>query len=137
MESLLSGDDYAILNEGLKEVSGLTNRTVAIKRNTGFIGGTYDGTAPSSTYKYFYLDATIENVSDAQMTMTGGELALGDIHLTTTIDIRNVGEGGGGLTLQEGDVLVYDGYEYTIYGNPNRVFLAGGLAYTGSFWKKR
>jgi|SRR5882672_8739910 len=137
MENLIGTEDYAIFQEGLMEVSSLVDKQVAIKRNSGFTGGTYDGTSPAPTYTYFYLMANIENVTDAQMTMTGGELMLGDIQLTTQADIRNVGEGGGGYTLQQGDVLVYDGYEYTIWGNPNRVFLAGGLAYTRSFWKKR
>ena len=137
MESLVSGEDFSMLSDGLKEVSGLTDRTIAIKRNTGFAGGTYDGTAPSPTFKYFYLRGTVENVTEAEMTQTGGELSLGDVRFTTTVDIRQIGEGGGGYTLQEGDVLVYDGYEYRVFGIPWREYLAGGLAFTKSFWKRR
>ena len=137
MENLIGTEDYSILKDGLKEIGTLTDRQVAIKSNVAFVGGTYDGTAPSPTYKYFYLQGTVENITQDEMTMTGGELALGDIRLTTLIDIRPKGEGGGGYTLQEGDVLVYDGYEYFVFGKPWREFLAGGMAFSRSYWKRK
>ena len=137
MEPLISGEDYAILKEGIRETGTLTDRQVAIKSNAGFVGGTYDGTAPSPVYKYFYLQGTVERVTQNEITNSGGELVFGDITLETLIDIRQKGEGGGGYTLQEGDVLVYDGYEYFIWGSPNREFLAGGMAFSRSYWKRK
>jgi hypothetical protein len=136
MESLLGSEDYAILHEGLKEVAPLTDRTVAIKRNSGFTGGTYDGTTPSPSFNYFYVSGTVESITQLEMTQTGGELALGDLKFTTSLDIREVGEGGGGYTLQEGDVLVYEGYEYRVFGKPWREYLAGGLGFTRTYWKR-
>lgn len=137
MEPIIGSDDYGILKDGLREVGTLTDRQVAIKSNYGFTGGTYDGTEPSPTYKYYYLQGTVESVTQDEITNTGGELAMGDIRLTTLTDIRAKGEGGGGYTLQEGDVLVYDGYEYFIFGKPWREFLAGGMAFSRSYWKRK
>lgn len=136
MEPLLDGTDFETITDALSETSGLTDRLLQVKRNSGFTGGTLDGTDPSPTYFYFNLMGTIESVTKDEAVHSGGMLELGDISLTTTFDILEKGEGGDGYTLQESDVLIYDQKEYYTVGRPYREYVAGGIAFTRSYWRR-
>lgn len=136
MESLLSGEDSGIVADCLKEISGLTDRMVQIKRNSGFTGGSLNGVAKSPTYLYFDIMGTVEDVKPEEAVHAGGMLELGDVTLTTTLDIYEKGEGGDGYSLQEGDVLVYEKKEYYPVGRPWREFVAGGMAFAKGVWRR-
>ena len=136
MESMLDGNDYMNVAEALQEVSGLTDRTLQIKRNTGFTGGALNGVAPKPNYEVFNFMGTVEAVTQQEAVLSGGELALGDIRLTTTIPVLGKGEGGGGYTIQEGDVLIYLQKEWRITGIPKPEDFAGGSPFTMSFWRR-
>lgn len=136
MESLLSGEDFGVFADALKEVSSLTDRLLQIKRNTGFTPGTFDGTDPTPNYVYFNINATAENITHKEATNSGGMLSLGDLMVTFPMDVLEKGEGGDGYTLQEGDVLIYDLKEWYMVGIPEREYALGGVAYTRSYWRR-
>ena len=136
MESLLSGEDFEIISDALQETSGLVERMVQIKRNSGFTAGGLNGVAKTPTYLYFDIMGTAEATKQEEAVHTGGIIALGDVTFTTTLDIMAKGEGGDGYTLQEGDILVYDLKEYYPVGIPWREFVAGGNAFTKSIWRR-
>lgn len=136
MEPLLDGTDFENIAEALQEVSGLTDKMLQLKRNTGFTGGALNGVAPTPTYLYYDFMGTWVSVTQEEMVLAGGMLSLGDMVLTTTMDIQFKGEGGGGYTIQQGDVIVNEGKEWGSVGIPFRNFVAGGVAYTKSFWRR-
>lgn len=136
MENLLDGQDFQNIAEGLQETSGLTDRTLQIKRNSGFTGGTYDGVAPSPTFTYFTFMGTVEGVTQKEAVNSGGMLSLGDLTVTTTVGAQFKQEGGDGYTIQQGDILIYEGLEFYMVGVPFREFVAGGVAFTRSYWRR-
>lgn len=136
MEPLIDGTDFENITDSLAETSGLTDRLIQVKRNSGFTGGALDGTAPTPTYKYFDIMGTIESVKQEEAVHAGGMLSLGDVSLTTSMDVNEKGEGGDGYSIQQGDVIIYDQKEWYQVGIPYREFVAGGLAYTRSYWRR-
>jgi len=136
VENLLDGTDFQNVVEALQETSGLTDRTLQIKRNTGYSGGTYNGTAPTPTYQYFNFMGTVESVTQQEAVNSGGMLSLGDLRITTTISVQPKGEGGAGYTIQQGDVLVYQNKEWFMVGIPKPEDMAGGVPFTNSYWRR-
>jgi hypothetical protein len=65
-------------------------------------------------------------------------LTLGDLRITTTLGVneKTEGEVGGGYVIQQGDVLIYDQKEFFMVGNPKREYVAGGIAFSESYWRR-
>ena len=136
MEPLLDGADFQIAMESLQEVSGLTDRLIQIKRNSGFTGGTLDGVAASPNYKYFDVMATVEEVTQQEIVHSGGMLSLGNLRIAFNMNVLEKGEGGDGYVLQEGDVVIYDQKEWHSVGIPFRNYVAGGVTHVSTYWRR-
>ena len=131
MEPMLDAEDYSMVSDSLQEMAGLTDRLIQIIRNTGgFTGGTLDGVAPSPVQVTYDLMATVESVTQEEVTNSGGQLTLGDLKLSIPIDVVE-------KTTQptQGDKLMFEGYPWYIVGKAERVYIAG-LEYSVSKWHR-
>ncbi len=137
MENLLSdGMDFENISDALRETSGLGDRLLQIKRNTGFTGGDYNGVAEGPTYVYFNLPGTALSITQVEAVHSGGMLSLGDLRVTFWMNVLEKGEGGDGYTLQESDVLIYDQKEWHSVAIPERVYAAGGITNVNTYWRR-
>ena len=129
MEPMLDGEDYSFIQDALQEMSGLTDRLIRLIRNTGgFTGGTLDGVAPSPVQLSYDIMASVDSVTQDEVTNSGGQLTLGDLKVSIPMDVVE-------KTIQptQGDKLLFEGYTWYIVGKAERVYIAG-LEYSVSKW---
>jgi hypothetical protein len=139
MQEILNGEDFETIQDALKETSGSVEVWVTIKRNTGFTGGTYDGTAPSPTYSQFDVPVTIEEITPEESVQSGGMLSLGDIKMTSVFDVQEKTENipGQSGTPKESDILIYKSRQWYLVGVPDCMNVSDGQPFIKSYWKRR